>query len=204
PSGTQEPAQPTQQPPEQGQEPQPTIIPGGDNDPNAGWDPGWQNPGNNTPGDNSQGNNDNSSNHNNSSNNNNSSSQASAGSGKAQNVARVPHARPVASSSSKPSATPAASGSPSPEPESDSAEPVAVPDSSVEGDESGLDEDMLISALASSDETGSEETGVTDPKQKADWLMIAVVIAIVVFIAVAAISVIVLNGKKHPRRHEDW
>ena len=73
----------------------------------------------------------------------------------------------------------------------------------MEGEEPGIDEDMLISALAPSDETGSEETGETEPKGQTDWLVVVVVIVIVVFIAVAAVSVIVLNGKKHPRRHED-
>lgn len=65
------------------------------------------------------------------------------------------------------------------------------------------DEDTIISAMGSAEETGGEETGAAETKEKTNWLMVVVVIAIVVFVAVAVIAVVVLKGKQEPRSRRD-
>lgn len=159
---------------------------GTDDDPNAGWNPGWQDPGDNSSGG-----------------NNNSTAQTPQGTGggkKKPTAGKGTGTKVAGAGTTKPSASPAPLVSPSPEPEA--SEPVTEPESSAE-EGNTEEEDIIISTMGSteetdSEETGSEETKETETKGKTDWLMIVVVIAIVVFVAVGAIAVVVLKGKQKP------
>ena len=138
-----------------------------DDDPNADWNPGWEDTDDN--------------------------SQSSGSSKKPQTSAKVP-GRGTGKATPKPSATPQTSASPSPEP--DASEPVTEPEESLDEPEAS-DEDSIISAAGSGEEPGNEDAGEMASKEKADWIIISVVvIAIVIFVGVAVMAVVVLKGKK--------
>ena len=138
-----------------------------DDDPNADWNPGWEDTDDN--------------------------SQSSGSSKKPQTSAKVP-GRGTGKATPKPSATPQTSASPSPEP--DASEPATEPEESLDEPEAS-DEDSIISAAGSGEEPGNEDAGEMASKEKADWIIISVVvIAIVIFVGVAVMAVVVLKGKK--------
>lgn len=172
-----QPEQPVETPPAVQETPAPDS--GTDNDPNAGWNPGWQGSGDNSSGS--------------------SSNNASQGTGSGKKKPSTGSGTKVAGTGTlKPSTSPSPSVSPSPEP--DVSEPVAEPEDNMD-EANPSDEDTIISAMGSAEETGSEETGAAETKT--NWLMIVVVIAIVIFVAVAVIAVVVLKGKQKPRSRRD-
>ena len=159
----------TQNPPDSGNQDD-------DDDPNDGWNPGWEE----------------------SNNNSNGTSQSSGNN-------RKPSKTQVASTASRspqPSTSPEVSVSPSPQPESSSEEELSVEDvEDISSEEIPSEEEINASAEAPTEEETSGQA--VESENGIDWILVVVIIAIVIFVAVAAISIVVLKGKKDSDGHRN-